>query len=217
MNRIVINYGMKRSVVYLTSFTVDGTEYLEIDEMKCLGFDVVTEFKVDANGLNLTAWKALNETNKEGFVIRYNATGERVKIKFENYIAMHRVITNITVKSVYEMFKNGNQLSDMLINIPDEFNDWFKQVYDNLTSQYELIDKNCLTLYNEYKDKSDKECGLQINNQNKMKKIIFGMRNNINNSVITKWKMELLDWENIPNPTYENVSIHTYTIDDTMK
>lgn len=85
-NKIVVSYGTLRTVVYLTSFDPNGNEYLDIEMMREMGFDIVEEFP--NTNKTLAEYKEMDLQNKEGFVIRY-ASGERVKVKFETYIALH--------------------------------------------------------------------------------------------------------------------------------
>lgn len=78
-----------------------------------------------------------NEENIEGFVLRY-ASGERVKIKTDDYKRLHRLITGVSEKTVWEALKD-NKFNELIENVPDEFYDWVHQVKADLDAKYEDI------------------------------------------------------------------------------
>ena len=81
-NRIVVDYGAMDDLVLLTVIDNEtGTERIED-----IGFQIVKKF----DGINdLLELKALEENNKEGFVIRFK-NGFRVKMKFAEYVKLHQ-------------------------------------------------------------------------------------------------------------------------------
>lgn len=135
-NRIVVNYGEERKLVFLASFKPDGTEVMNREIMQELGFDLIEEF--DFSNLTLQQLKDMNTSNREGFVIRYD-TGERVKVKFEDYLILHKRSTNLTTKDVIQMYKSGKPLEESLVNIPDEMNDWVRNIFTELDTKCETI------------------------------------------------------------------------------
>ena len=119
-NRIVVDYGQSRKLVFLAAFYKDGSE--AFPDMSRSGMESVQQYEFD----DYKSIKALNWENCEGFVVRF-ASGHRLKIKFENYIELHRVVTRLSDMTVWEMWSSGQSLSDSLEGIPDEFFDWFKK------------------------------------------------------------------------------------------
>lgn len=196
-NRIVVNYGTIRTVIYLTSFDTNGVEYLDIDQMKELGFDVVEEI---SNSKSLTEYKELNIPNREGFVIRY-ASGERVKVKFENYISLHRIATNPTVKSIYTMMRDNKTLDEMLSGIPDEFNDWFKDIYNRLQKMYDDIYTEANSFYEINKYLDDKEYA-NLTKCHKYEKLLFSIYGVRKEDVIRKIIFGYVDWKSINQKPY---------------
>lgn len=196
-NRIVVNYGIIRTVIYLTSFDTNGVEYLDIDQMKELGFDVVEEI---SNSKSLTEYKELNIPNREGFVIRY-ASGERVKVKFENYISLHRIATNPTVKSIYTMMRDNKTLDEMLSGIPDEFNDWFKDIYNRLQKMYDDIYTEANSFYEINKYLDDKEYA-NLTKGHKYEKLLFSIYGVRKEDVIRKIIFGYVDWKSINQKPY---------------
>lgn len=138
--RIVVDYGPERTVKFLTAYEVDGTEHLIIDDMKSKGFNVVTEHHLTDKSLDELCM--MNTPNHEGFVIRYS-DGNRVKVKFEDYIKLHRVRTNFSNKIIFEKWMSDIPLEEALKDIPDEFNEWYRTGIAELNAKRDNITKRC--------------------------------------------------------------------------
>lgn len=193
LNRIVLNYDDKRTLIFLSSFDVDGPEYLDIEPMRELGFEVVEEF---ATSKTLEELKNLNLKNKEGFVIRYDS-GERVKVKFEDYINLHRIVSNLNVKSVFKFCKDGKPLEEILMDIPDEFNEWFRAVYDGIMSKYNEMIAESTELFEKHRTKDREEFELSVNNE-KYAKILFCFYNNKQVDVIRNTAFNMINLNSLP-------------------
>lgn len=75
--------------------------------------------------------------NAEG-VVCVTDTGVRVKIKQTDYVAKHRVATNITEKTVWE-FLSEDRLYELFDVAPDEFHTWMKSVAQDLRTKFDRI------------------------------------------------------------------------------
>jgi RNA ligase len=73
--------------------------------------------------------------NAEGLVVRYVASGLMVKIKQDDYVALHRIITGLNARVVWEEIGNGRTVQDLCEPLPDEFHAWVKEVADGLNSE----------------------------------------------------------------------------------
>jgi RNA ligase len=142
-NRIVVNYGDVEKLVLLGVIeTASGREISRINIEEHLGnsFELVKMY-------NFTdSWKELkghNEDNREGYVLRY-ANGFRMKVKFEEYVRLHRIITQISTTDIWEMLKNNEPMDKLLEMVPDEFYNWVRMTVNELNSSYEMLE-------NEYK------------------------------------------------------------------
>ena len=89
------------------------------------------------------ALKDLNAGNEEGFVIFFPQAQMRMKIKFQNYVLLHKIITGLSVKGIWEHLTSGNPLESLLDNVPDEIYKWARGVCDSLTREYEEIESEC--------------------------------------------------------------------------
>ena len=133
-NRIVLDYGEREELVLLAIIeTKTGKEY----PLKNIGFPVVTQYK----GIrDLQKIRELNDDNKEGFVIRF-ANNFRMKIKFQEYIRLHRILTQVSSVTIWEYLKEGLSFEELLDKVPDEFYTWVRRTCSGLIKQYKEIEQ----------------------------------------------------------------------------
>jgi len=137
-NRIVVNYGTERALHLLAIIeTATGAEQETVD----IGFPMSEKF----HGIrDITTLKERNTENREGFVIRYR-NGFRIKVKFEEYLRLHRMVTGVSNLSIWEMLRDGMPQDELLEHVPDEFYRWVKETIHVLQKQYKVIDNQCKT------------------------------------------------------------------------
>jgi T4 RnlA family RNA ligase len=135
-NRIVLDYGNEESLVLLAIIdTQTGAEF----PLEDLGFPVVKKYDgiVDIQKL-----KALELSDKEGFVIQYS-NNYRLKIKFSEYLRLHRVLTQVSSINIWEYLKTEQPLDEILEKVPDEFFDWVKSTKNKLVFEFQEIENQC--------------------------------------------------------------------------
>lgn len=69
--------------------------------------------------------------NSEGFVVSY-PDGTKLKIKHEDYVRLHRIVTGLNEKTVWEHLRAGRPLAELLEPLPDEFRVWAEEVATDL-------------------------------------------------------------------------------------
>jgi RNA ligase len=74
---------------------------------------------------------------REGLVVHFLDTDERVKIKYAEYVRLHRLVTGLTARTVWEVLVNGGDLDELTEPLPDEFHAWVKGVVAELTAEVE--------------------------------------------------------------------------------
>jgi RNA ligase len=131
-NKIVVDYGDKDDLVLLAVINNATGDDLPLPD---IGFPIVKKYD-GINDLNLL--KTLEEGNKEGFVIRFKS-GLRVKVKFTEYLRLHRIITGVSNLVIWEHLSEGRSFDDLLEKVPDEFYEWVKKTSNDLTAQYNAI------------------------------------------------------------------------------
>ena len=181
-NRIVVDYaGAERLVLLGRIGTKSGYEY-SLDAFKNNGYDVVGEYTIK----DYTRLKSLIGNNEEGFVIRFS-NGDRMKIKGEEYIRLHKIMTEVSTKSVWEILSNGDNMEDLLKDVPDEFYTKIKEYERELLGEYNKIETISTTRFNEFKHLNKKEYAEQIK-FNKYNSVLFSMYDGKDYSKII-WKI----------------------------
>ncbi len=89
----------------------------------------------------------------EGYVIRFTRTCEQIKSKNAKYVQLHRIVTGLNERSVWEhlMNNNGNYLY-LLESVPDEFHDWLHEKARRLLYDHDKIVKNAKYLHSKTTD-----------------------------------------------------------------
>ena len=144
-NRIVVDYGQEKvmflGVVLNRTYNWSESNHDELHWTTALAVlkssgvkrsDIVKTTQVFDLGPELySTLKALNKENEEGYVLRFFPSNMRVKIKFEDYCTLHRILTNVSSYDIWEnLMKFGKLPEQMLKDVPDEFYDW---VHDTQT------------------------------------------------------------------------------------
>jgi RNA ligase len=154
-NRIVVDYGNEEKLVVLGAYNNETSKEVEVGEMVNEGWEVVMMYKTWGEDWE-TLKKEISKDN-EGYVIRFSS-GMRMKIKGDEYVRLHRILTNFSSKDIWELLKNGEALEPFLERVPDEFDDWVKRTAMNLRYSFHSIDERAGKLhdyfrYGKYNDK----------------------------------------------------------------
>ena len=144
-NRIVIDYKDTEDLFLLAiRDTKTGKDLLLED----IGFPLVKKY----DGIkDFRKLKELEEDNKEGFVIKFKS-GFRMKVKFDEYKRLHRILTNVSNKSIWEILKSGGDFKEIIEKVPDEFHNWLDKTKGDLIKKYNEIEE---TAKKEFKPVSD--------------------------------------------------------------
>ena len=115
-NRIVCDYGDYEGLVLLGTFDKNGKEY-DVEMWREYGFDVVKKY----DGINdYKQLKEMVKNDQEGFVVKFS-NGDRVKVKGIEYLRLHKIMTNVSTTGIWEYLKNGEDVMELLKDVPDEF------------------------------------------------------------------------------------------------
>lgn len=132
-NRIVVDYGQRRDIVLLE--VLDTETGAPVDMSGHYPWPTVESYPA----MDIAELQALHRPNAEGFVLRF-ADGTRVKVKHDEYVRLHRILTNVSSKSIWDMLRNGESLESILDNIPDEFYDWVRKTEADLRAEFQRIE-----------------------------------------------------------------------------
>jgi RNA ligase len=152
-NRIVVDYGDYEGLVLLGTFDKFGKEY-DVEMWREHGFDVVKKY----DGIkDFKELKSMVKDNQEGFVVKFS-NGDRVKVKGVEYLRLHKIMTNVTTTGVWEYLKNGEDVMEILKDVPDEFYNKIKSYVKDLRYSYFQISEDVGKkfdgkMYGKYNDK----------------------------------------------------------------
>lgn len=200
-NRIVIDYGTTEALYFLAAFKREGEEIFPppVEQITKAGFPICPSYPqyTEYSQLHNLDW-----ANHEGFVIRFS-TGERMKIKFENYLELHRMATCLSTTMVYEWWCDKKSLADLLEITPDEFHPWVKEQWLTLQHEYDVQCASYTEYVNHYDYLSQREFALEIRDH-PHKAIMFSIRSGKDvfsqiSKLIKPKTDEKLEWSNIQN------------------
>jgi len=124
-NRIVVQYDYDDLILLgmietKTGYEVDlhkeGIDVRLKNLIDNLGFKVVRKFN------KIKSYEPLKHfipDSKEGYVVRFS-NGDRIKIKGEEYLRLHRLMANVSTTAVWEMLSEGRDVLELLKDVPDE-------------------------------------------------------------------------------------------------
>jgi len=136
LTRVVISYDYT-TLKLITIRDTNGNEPIEdILQFKILGMPYVNQIKFNSIS-ELLQEKESKFNNREGYVLTFK-DGSRVKVKYDEYFTLHKLLTKISKKFVWETLSNGIALD--LENIPDEaFKDierWSNEIQTSFSDLY---------------------------------------------------------------------------------
>ena len=133
-NRIVVTYDREEMVLIGIIETESGLDfsYREVEnsaflaDLRRVNFENRLFHEIDFSDPTVR--------NREGFVARYS-NGLRVKIKFDQYKQLHRIMTGLSLKGIWEVMSEGREID--LCNVPDEFMEWYRRARKSIQSEFD--------------------------------------------------------------------------------
>lgn len=155
-NRIVVNYGCdKITFLSVTTPELELNWYTARSIFHSSGImeeDIVNGAMITFNKETFDTYKKLNTPNSEGFVIRFYPSNFRMKIKFEEYIRLHKILTNVSSRDIWEYLKEDKPFDELLEKVPDEFNSWVKETVKDFVIRFENIEKEYKWIFNKIRN-----------------------------------------------------------------
>lgn len=165
-NRIVVNYQGREELVYLTA--------IDMATGKDVEFDWPGSRAAEYPGLDIDALRDLNIDNAEGFVLKWE-DGTRLKVKFPEYVRLHRLLTGVTTRTIWELLSNRISLNQLMDVVPDEFFQWVKVTSADLKAQFTEIERTALSDYSRVPRDLPRKEQAEIVNRTKYPHIVFLM------------------------------------------
>ena len=186
-NRIVVDYGEEKTLKLWGLKTQSG-ETIELEDNTIDTSYFETPKFLGTNNDKAIIDNYINQKNVEGVVLK-GIGDDRIKIKSQTYLELHRIKTDCTPNRILELLMSGKRVSDY--DFPDEFlkevqlyEDIYLKKYQQIYNQIESAEKVLHNL-------SDKEIGL-AKIDGFLKSGIFNLRRNrdISNLIWRKVKEE---------------------------
>ena len=150
-NRIVCDYDFEDLILLAVIDNKDGYE-LQIHDDKVhlegirfrnlynnLGFKVVKKY----DGVeDYSTLKNMVNSNSEGFVVKFSS-GFRMKVKGEEYVRLHKLVTQLSTYDIWEHLKEGKDVMELVDRVPDEFDKWVKEQVNHLSYGRYRLDEQC--------------------------------------------------------------------------
>jgi hypothetical protein len=151
-NRIVVDYGAAQRLVLLAA--VETQTGVELDHALVAWPDRAVTYPLTT----LPEWlESIDQsqaelTNTEGFVLKW-PNGFRLKYKLADYVRLHRIITRIQAKDIWECLSENQGLDQFLEAVPDEFYKWVKDTKVDLEGKYRAIESECQEAFKDLGDR----------------------------------------------------------------
>jgi T4 RnlA family RNA ligase len=151
-NRIVVDYGADQRLVLLaavhtlTGIELDHTQVNWSDRAEIYPVTTLPEWlqKIEATQSELN--------NHEGFILKW-PNGFRLKYKLADYVRLHRIITRIQARDIWECLSENQSLDQFLEAVPDEFYRWVKDTKVDLEGKYQAIESECQRAFKDFGDR----------------------------------------------------------------
>lgn len=167
-NRIVVNYDFS-GLVHLAS--IETATGKTVDAL----MPVRKAETIPANDLEVLS--KMDLPNSEGFVCYYPTENLRLKVKFPEYVRLHKLVTGVSEIAIWEHMREGKTLSDLLEKVPDEFFKWVTDVQFKLEKAYAEILTRCKNDFETFAHagRSRKEIALNFQQDCKYPGVLFSM------------------------------------------
>lgn len=136
-NRIVVDYGNRADLTFLTAINIETGQ--DVEASRVWRGPVAPVY----DGLDLGTVTSMQRDNAEGFVLRWSC-GTRAKVKHDDYVRLHRLLTGVNARTVWELLSNHQSLDRLLDVVPDEFYRWVKQIVSGLNLAFSEIERVAL-------------------------------------------------------------------------
>lgn len=147
-NRIVVDYGSRRELVLLA--VIDNATGWE-SAMAWSGPVAERIYHDDIDSL-----QALARSNAEGFVVAFES-GQRVKVKFAEYVRLHKIVTGVNARMIWDALRNGDDLEVLLTDVPDEIYSWIDGTASDLRMEFMAVELRSRMLFDERPDTDDRK------------------------------------------------------------
>lgn len=174
-NKIVVDYKGVADIFLLAIINTQTGEEKPYSHIRdeCGGMlPIVERFDVSTNLNELTN---TFRDNREGYVVHFPKSGLRLKLKHDEYVRVHRLVTGINNLRIWEYLKDKQPLDELLDRVPDEFYTWASTVVNGLNTEYQTIERETQETLQVAKQLSTRKDQALLIKQSKYPHVIFSM------------------------------------------
>ncbi|WP_190822048.1 RNA ligase [Saccharopolyspora pogona] len=138
-NRIVVDYCGLNDLVFLGA--------MNIEEGVIIPIDIFSEYDWDGPRTEMFGFRSLAEAlaaeprpGKEGLVVNFLKSNTMVKIKQEDYLKLHKIVTGLNEHVVWEHIQKEWIIHDLLETLPDEFHEWATKTAKRMFVEFNEIE-----------------------------------------------------------------------------
>jgi RNA ligase len=157
-NRIVLDYAGLDDLILLGAREIETGRVIGPDDFRLIPWQGPRTEVFEDRSL-AQALSRHPRPNAEGVVVRYVTgpdEGLMVKIKQDDYVLMHRLITGMNARVVWERLGSGDMIEDIQRGVPEEFHPWIADVGNELQSHGSEIMTAAFADYESVKAQLDK-------------------------------------------------------------
>jgi RNA ligase len=148
-NRIVVDYGDRRELVLLAAISHETG----LDKpLPYYSGPIVQRY----GQLDIDSLAAKEERNREGFVVAFES-GLRMKIKFAEYLRLHRIVTGVSARGIWESMRDGDDLDGLLVDLPDETHRWISATRADIQAACDVELGRALSVFEERPATADRK------------------------------------------------------------
>lgn len=149
-NRIVVDYGDKRELIHLA--TIEKRTGADLPRTALRGIKRAPSY----GQMDLEELAARTDPNREGFVVTYQS-GHRIKVKLAEYVRLHKIVTGVNARMIWEHLRDGDSFDAILDGIPDELFKWIDEVRDGLENEFNEIQMQCVWAFDQRPQDADRK------------------------------------------------------------
>jgi len=127
-NRIILDYGGADELIFLGVQLMAGQVFLPLSPgnwpwscAESIGWMTFTE-----------ALTLPDRKNAEGVVITRVSDGAMVKVKQEDYLRLHKALSGLSERSLWQLISDGENVHEFILSLPDEFWGWANETVKGL-------------------------------------------------------------------------------------
>jgi RNA ligase len=136
-NRIVVDYDELDDLVLLAALDTESGRTVPFDQAReTWPGPYATEHSFSSLAEVLAAAPV---KNTEGFVVHFVEDDLRMKVKHDEYVRLHRIVTDVSERRVWEALSEGLDLSEWLEGVPDELYAFVATTRDALLAAFSSL------------------------------------------------------------------------------